>query len=478
MGMEYFKNKKVLVMGLGLLGGGVASTTWLVKHGAQVTVTDLRSRRDLAPALKALGNGARKVRFTLGRHEERDFKASDLVVVNPAVPRESKFLKIARRAGAEITNDARLFFDIARNPVVAVTGTRGKTTTTNWVAHLLRARDPAALAAGNTPERPLLQDLDRLMRRPDTPAVLELSSWQLELLAGAHRAPDVAVITNLFPDHLNRYRGMEQYARAKSAIFEGQNPAQTLVLSTKSAWTPFFLRLRPKGRVYFFGIAGIPARTQGLSIHRGELVFTEAGITETVAGKKFVRDFLAAWGAHNLENLLAAMLAAHLLELPWHTMISRVPTLPHIPYRQEIVIKRKHLLVVNDSAGTSPDATIAALARFKGPHTYLITGGTDKKLEFRDLARAIQRTVPAARAYFLNGSATKKLLAELVRQKYFKGTAPRVFEALPDLLRAVAEEKPGTVLFSPGAASFEKFRNEFDRGQRFTAYSRKVFSRT
>lgn len=478
MGTEYFKNKKTLVMGLGLLGGGVATTAWLVKHGAQVTVTDLRSRRDLAPALKALGSAARKVRFTLGHHQERDFKTNDSVVVNPAVPRESKFLKLARRAGAEVVNDARLFFDIARNPVIAVTGTRGKTTTTNWIAHLLRGHDPATLAAGNTPERPLLQDLDRLMRRPDTPAVLELSSWQLELLGGARRAPDVAVITNLFPDHLNRYRGMEQYARAKAAIFEGQNPAQALVLNAKNAWTPFFLRLHSKGRVYFFGASGLPVRAQGISVRRGELVFTEAGVTKTIAGKKFVRDFLAAWGAHNLENLLAAMLAAHLLALPWHTMIARVPTLPHVPYRQETVIRRKHLTVVNDSAGTSPDATIAALARFKGPRTYLITGGTDKKLEFRGLARVMKRAVPAAHAYFLNGSATKKLLAELVKEKYFKNTSPRIFEELPDLLRAVAKEKPSTVLFSPGAASFEKFKNEFDRGQRFASYSRKIFSRT
>ncbi|MDP3725017.1 MAG: Mur ligase family protein, partial [Nanoarchaeota archaeon] len=159
-----FKRKKVLVMGLGLLGGGVATTKWLVRQGADVTVTDLKTRKELASSIKALGSAAKKIRFVLGRHDEKDFRTHDVIVVNPGVPRESRYLKIARRAGARIINDAVLFFEHLPkdNPIIAVTGTRGKTTTTNFIAHLLKTRWPHARAAGNTPENPLLKELERI----------------------------------------------------------------------------------------------------------------------------------------------------------------------------------------------------------------------------------------------------------------------------------------------------------------------------
>lgn len=483
-------DKKVLVMGLGSLGGGVASAKWFLKHGAKVTVTDLRTKKDLAASLEALGEDAKKILFVLGEHRARDFETSDLIMVNPAVPRESKFLKIARRAGKEATNDARVFFDLAPNPVVAVTGTRGKTTTTNWIAHFLQGADRGVFAAGNTPDRPLLADLDRLAHRPETPAVVELSSWQIEFLAGARRAPNVAVITNLYPDHLNRYRGIEDYARAKANIFKNQNPAQALILNAENPWTPFFLRLKPKSRVYLVSAKLLPQNTRGLSIVKGALVFSEGGHIEPVAGAKLVRDFEKEWGTHNLENLLAAMLGARLAPahqsmsggggLSWRAILARVSTLPRISFRQEIIVRRKRLMVVNDSAGTSPDATIAALARFKGPHTYLITGGTDKKLEFGNLAHTMKDSISPNCVFFLNGSATKRLLVELQKTGYFKKSAPQVFESLRDILHTIARQiqdtnykLPATILFSPGAASFEKFKNEFDRGAQFTRAARR-----
>ncbi|MDO8751933.1 MAG: Mur ligase family protein, partial [Candidatus Wolfebacteria bacterium] len=167
--MISLRGKKVLVMGLGLLGGGVATTKWLVKQGARVTVTDLKTRKELLPSIKALGLAAKKVRFVLGRHDEEDFRAHDYIVVNPGVPKESPYLKIAKRAHIRIINDAVLFFEYLpkENPIIAVTGTRGKTTTTNWIAHLLRARWPNVRAAGNTPENPLLKELERIVALPE-----------------------------------------------------------------------------------------------------------------------------------------------------------------------------------------------------------------------------------------------------------------------------------------------------------------------
>lgn len=470
-------------MGLGVLGGGVATTAWLVKHGAKVTVTDLRSKKELTSSLKALRAIAHKVTFVLGKHRAADFKTHDLVVVNPAVRRESEFLKIARKAGRAVVNDARIFFDTVANPTIAITGTRGKTTTTNWAAHLLRARDRGVFAAGNTPDRPLLMDLDRLTHRSETPAVVELSSWQLEFLHEARRAPDIAVITNIYADHLNRYRDIEAYATAKAFIFQNQNPAQALVLNRDNRWTPFFLRMKPRGKIYLFSTGTLPSNAQGIFLKNGTLIFREASSSTTVANRTFVQDFVRTWGIHNLENLLAAMLASHLSGLSWQTIFARINSLPSIPFRQEMIVRRKNLLVVNDSAGTSPDAVVAALARFKSPSAYLITGGTDKKLDFRGLARAIKSSIPAPHVFFLNGSATKKLIAELTRAGFFKKNPPQIFEDLPAILLAIREhlrvtkhQSPATVLFSPGAASFEKFKNEFDRGNQFSRAARRALA--
>ena len=153
---EYLKNKKVLVMGLGLLGGGIATTKWLVKHGAKVTVTDLKSRADLSSSIKALGSAAKKIKLVLGKHNESDFKNNQIIVVNPAVPKESPYLKIAREAGAILENEASLFFRFCKNPIIGVTGTRGKTTTANWILHFLKQKFPNSVLTEILPIAPCL----------------------------------------------------------------------------------------------------------------------------------------------------------------------------------------------------------------------------------------------------------------------------------------------------------------------------------
>ncbi|MEK7513017.1 MAG: UDP-N-acetylmuramoyl-L-alanine--D-glutamate ligase, partial [Patescibacteria group bacterium] len=472
-----YHGKKVLVMGLGILGGGVAATKWFLERGALVTVTDLRSRRELASSIQALGKQTRNLRFVLGKHDTRDFRTHDLIVVNPAVPRESPFLKIAQKAGKRIKNDASLFFDEVRNPVVAVTGTRGKTTTAAWIAHFLGVR-----AGGNSSsDLPLLKLLDRL--KPGKPTVVELSSWQLERVVECRRGPDVAVITNLYRDHLNRYRGMADYARAKANIFKQQTRNQKLILNAGNAWAPFFLKQRPRARVYFFSLLPLPAGRDGIFVDRRTIVFRECGRTRRVISPGAYRK-LEVWGTHNVENVLVALLAARLAGVPWGVLLRRVRALPQIPLRQEIILRRRNFTVVNDSAGTSPDATIAALERFSNsPATcgriVLITGGTDKNLSFRKLARTVVRLIPPRNLFLLAGSATAALTRELKRIGYFRTDRARTFGTLPAMLRAIrtklkTEDRTlkTIVLFSPGAASFEKFRNEFDRGERFTLHSK------
>jgi UDP-N-acetylmuramoylalanine--D-glutamate ligase len=474
-----FRNRKVLVMGLGALGGGIATTKWLVKRGARVTVTDLRSREKLKNSIKKLGASAKKIKFVLGEHREADFRNNAIIAVNPAVPRESKYLAIAKKHKRILVNDARLFFDAVENPIAAVTGTRGKTTTANWIAHFLKKKYPQAIAAGNSSDVALLALADKLRGRKN-PAVVELSSWQLELLPGAKRAPDVAVITNIYPDHLNRYGSVKDYASAKSNIFKSQNKSQNLILNADNRWTKFFLKHRPKSKIFLFS-KELPAKNRnGIFLKNGAIYFKNGEAAEKVVSERIVREF-SFRGEHNLENLLAALLASHLLGMDWATLAKRIATLPDVIYREQVIIRKKNLAVVNDSAGTSPDAVIAAIKRFVPQrNTILITGGTDKNLDFKKLAGTMKKNLKPGNVYFLNGSATKRLVGVLRKTGYFGKKSPQVYEDLTEILAfvkaALDPKKRTTVVFSPGAASFEKFRNEFDRGEKFNRYCKKIFN--
>lgn len=470
--------QKALVAGLGVLGGGVATTKWLLTHGYRVTVTDLRSRAKLMSSIRVLGKRAKSVRFVLGRHRLADFRSHDLIVANPAVPRESPYLAAARTAGREVTNDARIFLNSFEGPLIAVTGTRGKTTTVNWTAHLMRGAYRDLLAGGNSSaDMPLLKLLDE--SSPNVPAVIELSSWQLELVSGARRAPDIAVITNLYPDHLNRYRGMRAYAAAKAGVFHDQTPDQALILNADDAWTPFFLKRKPRSRLFFTSLRPLSKSERGVFLMDGAAwARMTAGPAEPVLSSAALRK-LGERGEHNIQNLLTSLLVGRLSGIPFKFLARRLSSLPAIPFREEIIYKDRRLTVVNDSAGTSPDATLAALRRFQKARIILLAGGTDKELEFGEWAETIKRCIPPEHLLLLEGSATKKMIAALARIGYFNGTEPKPFgEFLAMILAArklaVGGKKQGTVvLFSPGAASFEKFKNEFDRGRKFAAYSKR-----
>jgi len=466
---KIFGGTKALVMGLGLHGGGVATTKWLAKHGATVTATDKRTKEVLAPSLKALAKIS--ATFVLGEHHKKDFEQNDLIVVNPGVPRESEYLAVAQKAGKRIENDASLFFRFTDNPVIAVTGTRGKTTTTLWIAELLKKKYPQVLPSGNTPENAFLKEFERVAGK-DIPVVAEMSSWQLEYLPISGRAPRVAVITNIYPDHLNRYNGIKDYANAKANIFHDQREDDFLVLNYDNEWTEYFLKKRPKSIPFFVSTKSLPKNVNGLFVRAGHLVFRFDGTEQKLFS---VKRFVEERGVHNLENLLGAVLAIKLFDPEVLVTEKDVLHLPTPRMRQEIVLKKGRLTVVNDSCATSPDGVEAALLRFnKEGNIVLITGGTDKELEFASLAKKIKKYIPREQLILLEGSATKKLVAELVGQKYFKGHAQEIHLDLASCVTAAMLCAKGlkgriTILFSPGAASFEKFLHEFDRGEKWNA---------
>jgi UDP-N-acetylmuramoylalanine--D-glutamate ligase len=472
------KGKKVLVFGLGVLGGGVGTVRWLLSQKAKVTVTDKRTKDELANSLKELGSARRKIRFVLGRHNKKDVERADLIVANPAVPYHNEFLVYARRKKILVVNDLNLFLENFPNPIAAITGTRGKTTTTNWLAHFLKIKNKKIRAAGNSSDTSLLKLLSET--HGATPAIVELSSFQLEFLEHPKRAPDLAIITNLYRDHLNRHGTMRNYALAKANIFKNQNANQNLILNDRNVFTKNFLKLRNINRVWYFSDKPLSRKKFGLFPNQGKIIFRDRGGEQTIVlNSSQWKKFSVGWGEHNAQNLLAAMLGARLLGLRWTEIKKQISSLPAIPYREEVIFQSKKLKLINDSAGTSPDATVAALKRFPSRNTLLLTGGTDKQLDFQELAETIYRTLPPHRLFLLEGSATKKLMVALHKKKY-NGSKPfRTFADLDSLLkaaRAVTKKmKKAVVVFSPGSASFEKFRNEFDRGQKFNKLAKKIF---
>ncbi len=469
-----FHNEKALVMGLGLHGGGVATTKWLVHHGAKVTATDMRDSITLATSVAALKG--LPVRFVLGKHDMSDFMKSDIVIVNPGVPRESEYLRAAEGAGARIENDASLFFRYLENPVVAVTGTRGKTTSTLWIAALLSKKYKSVRPSGNTSENAFLKEFERVKGKR-IPVVAEMSSWQLELLPVSKKAPHIAVITNLYPDHLNRYRGIQAYAKAKANIFRHQQADDFLILNHHNEWTPFFLRQKPKSTVFYFTRGKLKGAENGIYMEGGAAYFRFDGLTQRLFP---VERFVNEHGTHNLENLLAVVLAVKLYDPGISVSERDILSLPLPRMREEIIVNTKKLLVVNDSCATSPDGTIAALRRFGAQgDVILIAGGTDKSLEFKTLSSEIKKLVQKGELVLLEGSATTKLLTFLPAAFTHDPPLKTLAECVARAFRIASVHKRRTIiLFSPAAASFEKFLHEFDRGERFNLLIKKIMKKT
>ncbi len=443
---EYLSGKKVLVMGLGFVSAG-ATVRWLCEHGARVTVTDLWPRGTPDAAIAALGSVADTIELVIGEYRREDFTSCDILVVNPSISFGDEHVALARKHGARIENELSLFMRFCPGPVIGVTGTRGKTTTATWAHHFVTAEHSSAVLAGNMGDTPLLSIVDTLSG--DTPVVAELSSFQLEALPEVERAADVAVVTNIMRDHLNRYGTMEEYVDAKANVFLNQTEKDALVLKKNDKWTEYFLQKNPHSRVVFYDDE--------------ELGFELPG------------DFEEMWGAHNIQNLRAAAHAAHALGVSWESMHTRVGSLPHPAFRQEVIHQEGRLIVVNDTTATTPDAAIAGINTFKKKGTLiLVGGGADKNLDFDIWAEVVQNVIAPKHLLLLEGSATDKMLGALAPS--FKESV-LVFNSLEECVRkalTLADTMDGTavILFSPGATSFGMFQNEFDRGRQFTGLIR------
>ncbi len=457
--------KKILLVGLGRLGGGVAAARFFASRGAQVTVTDQLSVRDLAASIRKLKKY--HIAYTLGRHDENDFKGKDMIVFNQAVPAQSPWVSYARAHCKEVYNDLTFFLSWMSHyrpntGYVGITGTRGKTTVTTWIGHLLKP----AIIGGNMPQNGLytiIEKLEKMGGKKNIPVVLELSSFQLEYVSSTIQAPHVAVITNLSQDHLNRHKTMEEYLRVKSLIFKNQKASDTLVLNADNVYTKKFLAHHSRGKVKFISLKRLPAGFDGLFVQKGMIYSKEKNAVSEIVPMSYIAE-------HDQRNFLTTIAAAHAYGMPWNAVLRRARTLPVIPFRQQVVHQDKKMTIINDSAATSPEGAIAAL-RALAPHARtlaFICGGTDKQLDMMPLAKEIKKILPPHNLFLIDGSATKKLVAALERIRYGGMRRRVIYDNLEDIMTAVRKGNDYThIILSPGAASFEKFKNEFDRGKKF-----------
>jgi UDP-N-acetylmuramoylalanine--D-glutamate ligase len=430
MEKKIFKGKKVVIMGLGLNGGGVGATKFFCLQGADVLVTDLKSEERLKESLDKLSG--LKIKYVLGKHEESDFISADLIIKNPDVPSTSPYLEIARKNNITVETDVSLFFKMSGAFIIGVTGTKGKSTTASLIYHILKSKYKNTFLAGNIGVSPLelLPKVKRPKGYPDK-VVLELSSFELEDLK---QSPDIAVITNIMPDHLNRYASMSEYVEAKKTIFKYQKKQDVLILNNDDPAAKEFSREAP-GKVIFF--------------------------SETIEPDGF-----KLFGNHNLSNLSAAIEVAKLLKVPTKNIEKSIKSFKGVPNRQEFIREVKGVKYFNDTTATIPDATITAvnafLQNFPNSRLILVCGGQDKGLEYTKLSEIIRERVDEI--IMLPGTASDKIKRGL--RDYTR--MHEVSSMLDAVKMAKKLSKDGdVVILSPAAASFNLFKNEFDRGRQF-----------
>ncbi len=448
------QGKRVLIMGLGLHGSGIASARYASQQGAVVRVTDLRSADILAPSIVALEG--LPIEYVLGEHRKEDFLWAEVVIHVPGVRRDSPYLQVARENGARIEQEIGLFFEACPGKIIGVTGTRGKTTTTTLIYHILRNNGMPTVIGGNVSGVETLSLLPVIT--PETFVVLELSSWQLEGLAPHKISPSVSVMTNIYPDHLDTYHSLEEYAAAKANIYRYQYETDLAIFNYDNLWTRR-LGEEAKAETWYTSL-----EHWGSFARHSTQVFPFLFFETPLIGK------------HNLENILLATTTTRLLGVPDEIIGNTVRNFHGVAQRLEEIAVVKGVHYINDTTSTTPVAGRVALNAFDTP-IVLVAGGNTKYLPLEDWPETIVKK--CRDVILLEGTGTHELLPVIQEIAQKLGIADPVRGVFNDFTTAmdtaVSLSREGdALLFSPGFTSFGMFLNEFDRGDKFVAYVRRL----
>jgi UDP-N-acetylmuramoylalanine--D-glutamate ligase len=452
-GSMELRKKRVLVVGLARTG--VATALFCAGHNAMVTATETRAESELgdAPAkLRAAG-----VTLELGGHTEKTFLAQDLIVPSPGVPADDKFLMLARSKGITVWSEIELAYRFLEGKLIGITGSNGKTTTTTLVHHILVNGAMRSYLAGNV-GTPLISEVEKM--DAGSVAVAELSSFQLELIEKFR--PNIGALLNLTPDHLDRHKTMEAYAAAKARIFENQTELDAAILNADDAASAKYAPRKPQ--VFWFSRQ--KRVVQGACLHGDEIVVVHHGKEDPVM--KAAEIPLA--GAHNLENVLAAVIIARLAGVDSATIAKAVKSFAGVEHRLEFVADIRGVRYYNDSKATNVDATLKALDAF--PRRILvILGGKDKGSDYTVLQKPLRERAILA---LLIGAAADKIEKQIAGSVAIEraGTLERAVEAA-----SMAARSGDVVLLAPACASFDQFENYEQRGRVFKQLVRELEKR-
>ncbi len=446
--MMELRDKRVLVVGLGK--SGVASALFLKAHGARVTVSDTKSGDELRNEIPVLLDHG--ITVETGGHGERTFRGQDLIVVSPGVPVDAPLLVQARSLGEVVIGEIELAAQFLPGPIVAITGSNGKTTTTTLTGEIMTASGLPTLVGGNI-GTPAISLAERA--RPETVIVLEVSSFQLETIQTFR--PKIAVVLNVTPDHLDRHQTIETYVDAKARIFENQQNEDFAVLNEDD---PICVAMAARTRAQVFWFSRQKEVKQGAWVREGNIVFRNgAGFQKEAQREVMLVSEIPLKGAHNLENVLAAVCAGALMGCAPEKIREAVRHFKAVEHRLEFVATIRGVDYYNDSKATNVDATIKALESFPA-NIHLILGGKDKGSDYTVLNDLLRQRVK--RVYTI-GAAAGKIESQIKNVEVVHA------ETLENALRkASAAAEPGdVVLLAPACASFDQFKNYEQRGRVF-----------
>ena len=430
---------KVTIFGLGRYehGSGLAATKFYLDKNVDLLITDQQTEEELKEQIKRVNDYAQSVDFqgkitwAMGQHKPEYITEADRVVFNQAVPISSEWVGLAKKNNIPFESEITLFFKHCKVKIIGITGTRGKSTVTALVHHVLKSAGYEVHLGGNIAQMAALELLPNI--QPEDWVVLEISNFMLEYLDEEKISPPIAVLTNIMSDHLSRYQGsMEAYAEVKATITKYQKPEDYFITSSQNPLTKNIAENSPAKVVWY----------------------DQEAIDPSESNLK---------GQHNLANIQAAYCAAHLLGVSESQIQKALATFKTLTGRQELVRELDDVKYINDTTATTPDALLAALQSFEDRTLILIAGGSDKGLDFSPLVNVLPKAV--AEAIWLPGEGTNKLRESLKNAKMSEYEASSMQEAVK---KAHKMAKPGNiVLLSPGCASFGLFKNEFDRGDQF-----------
>jgi len=438
-----FAGKRVLVVGLGRTG--VAVSLFAAGYGATVTATDEKSESELGETAAKLREAG--VKLELGGHPADAFLDQDLIVVSPGVPANLPALVLAHLKGIPVWGEVELAWRFLRGKLVAITGSNGKTTTTSLVAHILAGAGIPTLVGGNIGV-PLLSLVESSTDSSVT--VAEISSFQLETIEKFR--PEIGVLLNLTPDHLDRHASFEEYATAKMRMFENQLERDVAVLNADDPEVTRRMPARPQ--VFWFSRQKQVA--QGAYLRDGQIVFRNDG-SEAALGR---REDIPLRGEHNVENVLAACAAAYLAGATPAAIAAGVKTFRGVEHRLEFVADVAGVKFYNDSKATNVDAALKAVEAFSEP-LIVILGGKDKGSPYTPLVEPLRER---AKIVLTIGAAAEKIAADLGDAVAIEnaGTLERAVQIAGERARS-----GDVVLLAPACSSFDQFENYEQRGRTF-----------